>query len=115
MQSNMKRTLQLSVQLLAQNSVHSLTVMVDKHVTLSEVKTWTLETRVSVTPAELLVSTAHYQLLSFMTAITIEGGEGALSEQIGINSHLWRRISTPSDAPRLKLRISASHCNPKIV
>jgi len=44
------------------------------HVTVPEVKTWTFVTRVSVTPAEPLVSTVGYQLQNFMTVITIEGG-----------------------------------------
>jgi len=48
--------------------------VVETHDTVPEVKTWTFGTRVSVTPADSLVSTAGYQLQGFMTVITIEGG-----------------------------------------
>jgi len=54
-------------------------------VTVFEIKTWTLETRVSVTPAEPLVSAAGLQLQDFMTVITIEGGEGHENKQASIH------------------------------
>jgi hypothetical protein len=84
--------------------------LVDKHVTVSEVKTWTLETRFSVTPAEPFVSTAGHQLQGFMTVITVDRGR-LENKQASIHIS-GAGFKPPSDVPSLQLRITAIHCNP---